>query len=300
MAVLGAAPLLASDSGGTSIRRVPLWTGARELGDLKANVEGKPARVLRVRSPQDHLLLMLVLDLTGDLTLVNPAREAMAAEIQGLPPETWVSLLRAQDGLRVISDPTPDHQAIVAAMQEVQVTGRAGLLESVEQSARLSSAVLEKSPVRVAVLYVTDSNIYNYREDYTNPVINPSDQSDLSRKFPEALIKEKTAKMAAALAETEAPIFVTHLAFLRDRLNEAYQTGLQQMAEATGGRAVFCRTVGDIPATMAQTFEHLRAMWAVDVELPAGTPRNFTVRLSADGAELQYRTRYATRRRGKE
>ena len=42
---------------------------------------------------------------------------------------------------------------------------------------------MRKSPVRVSVLYITDRNIYNYREDYTNPVINGSDPHDLSRVF---------------------------------------------------------------------------------------------------------------------
>jgi hypothetical protein len=278
------------------VRRVSAWSQATDLNPLTAKVEGRDVRVVRVRKPTEDLLLLVVLDVTGDLTLVDPARTAAVAEIEKLPAGSWVGVLRSQDGLRVLADPSPDRAAITAAIQSAPVSGRAGLLETIEPVAVLATQLLRKSPVRLAILYVTDSNIYNYREDYTNPVINMSDQRDLSRRFPEALIREKTAKLANALAETDSPLFVTHLAFLRDRLNEAYQNGLQQMAEATGGQAFFCRTQTDITDTIAQVFARIRGMWAIDIELPNSTPKNFTVQLSANGADLQYRTRFVRRK----
>jgi hypothetical protein len=279
-----------------AVRRISAWTAAADLDPLTAKVEGRDARIVRIRKPAEDLLVLVVLDVTGDLTLVDPARLAAVAEIEKLPAGAWVGVLRSQDGLRVLADPSPDRAAITAAIQSAPVSGRAGLLETIEPAALLATQLLRKSPVRLAVLYITDSNIYNYREDYTNPVINMSDQRDLSRRFPEALIREKTAKLANALAETDSPLFVTHLAFLRDRLNEAYQTGLQQMAEATGGQAFFCRTQTDITDTITQVFSKIRNMWAIDVELPNSTPKNFTVQLSANGADLQYRTRFVRRK----
>ena len=54
--------------------------------------------------------------------------------------------------------------------------------------------MVRKTYVRSAVLYITDSNIYNYREDYTNPVINYSDRGDLSRRFPEGLVREQVLR----------------------------------------------------------------------------------------------------------
>ena len=130
-------------------------------------------------------------------------------------------------------------------------------------------------------------------------MINMSDTRDLSRRFPEALVREKTAKLASVLSELDAPVFVVHLAFLRDTLNEAYQTGLRQMAEATGGQAEFCRAVGDIGETVKAMLGRIRDSWAIDVEIPPGTPRSFSVQLSAEGVDLQYRTRF-TARSGKE
>ena len=275
-------------------RRVTAWSAAGELASLQVKVEGRNSKVVRCKGPQDDLLLLVVLDLTGDLTLVDPARQAAVAEIEKLPEGVWVGLLRSQDGLRVLVDPTPDRAAVTAAILGAPVSGRAGLLETIEPSARLATKLLRKTGVRTAVLYLTDSNISNYREDYTNPVINMSDARDLSRRFPEALINEKSAKTGAVLGETDAPVFVVQLAFLRDRLNEAYHTGLQQMAEATGGQAEFCRTQGDIATTICVVFDKIMAVWAVDVEIPAGTPRNFTVHLSGS-SDVQYRTRFVMR-----
>lgn len=279
---------------GVGFRRVTAWSGAAELGTVQVRVEGRKSKVIRMKGPQDDLLLLVVLDVTGDLTLVDPARQAAVAEIEKLPAGAWVGLLRSQDGLRVLVDPTADRAAVTTGILGAPISGRAGLLETIEPAAGLASKLLRKTGVRVAVLYLTDSNITNYREDYTNPVINMSDARDLSRRFPEALINEKSAKIGAVLGETDAPVFVVHLAFLRDRLNEAYQTGLQQMAEATGGQAEFCRAQGDIATTIGVVFAKIMSAWAVDVEIPAGTPRNFTVQLSGAG-ELQHRARFVMR-----
>jgi hypothetical protein len=274
--------------------RVTAWLGDPPLdaGSIKATVEGEEAKVLSVRDPASPLLLNVVLDLTGDMALIGPAREALKTEIAALSSNVWVALLRAQDGLRVLTDPGPDRAGVNSQLDALDTTGRAGLLEAVQPAAELADRILHRSPIRTALLFLTDSNIYNYREDYTNPVVNPSDSRDLSRRFPEALIREKTAKLAAALNATDVPVFVHHLAWLRDRLNEAYQTGLQQIAEATGGSASFSRAPGDIAGDVSQICKKILSHWAVDLELPAGTKRTYSVQLSVEGREIQYRTKY--------
>jgi hypothetical protein len=255
-------------------------------------VDGKEAKVLAVRDPASPLLLIVVLDLTGDIALIGPAREALKTEIAALSSNVWVSLLRAQDGLHVLSDPGPDRAGVNTQLDTLETTGRAGLLEAVQPAADLAERILHRSPIRTALLFLTDSNIFNYREDYTNPVVNPSDSRDLSRRFPEALIKEKTAKLASALNATDVPVFVHHLAWLRDRLNEAYQSGLQQIAEATGGLASFSRAPGDIAGDVSQILRKMASHWAVDLELSAGTRRTYSVQLAVEGREIQYRTKY--------
>ena len=298
---LGAALPAAFAQRGAAVRRVTGWpangNGAQTAEALKsslaATVEGKPAKVVRVKGPGSELLLFVVLDLVGDLAFADPARQALIAEIRNLPAHAWAAVLRAQDGLRVAADPGPDPAAAIEAIETTQIAGRAGLLETVEPAVRLADALIARNPVRVAILYVTDSNIYNYREDYTNPVINPSDSRDLSRRFPEGLIREKTTALANTLAAYDAPVFIVHLAFLRDRLNEAYQNGLQLMAEATGGALSLCRTPNDVPAVIGAAFARILSHWAVDVEAPESAPRNFTVQLGASNVTLQHRTRFA-------
>ena len=306
LGLLAAASLRAADGAAYGAAaagrcRVTAWLGDPPLdaAGVKATVEGKEARVLTVLDSASPLLLNVVLDLTGDMALIGPAREALKSELAALSSNVWVSLLRAQDGLRVLSDPGPDRSVMNAQLDALETTGRAGLLEAVLPAAALAERILRRSPIRTAVLFLTDSNIYNYREDYTNPVVNPSDSRDLSRRFPEALIREKTAKLAAALNATDVPVFVHHLAWLRDRLNEAYQAGLQQIAEATGGLASFSRAPGDIAGDLSQMVRKIASEWAVDLELPAGTKRTYSVQLSVEGREIQYRTKYTLAPRAK-
>lgn len=273
-------------------RRIAAWLANGSTSGLKATVEGRQAAIERVLSPEDDLLLLLVLDMVEDIARISAAREAAAAAIEPLPSNAWVGVLSAQDGLRVLADPTPDRAAAIAAIQNAPTTGRAGFLETVDPAARLAASLAHKAPVRTAVLYLTDSEVGNYREDFTNPVINYSDTRDLSRRFPDALVREKSARLATALSPSDAPVFAVHLAFMRDRLNEAYQTGLQQIVEATGGQAWFCRNLTEIPGAIAAAFERIRAMYSIDLRLPEGLPKNATLQLSAPGADWQYRTRF--------
>ena len=278
-------------------RRITAWPDPTDalLGveSLRARVEGQPAKVLRARGPGDDLVLLLVLDMVGDLSRIDPARQALSAEISELPATTWVAVMRSQDGLRVLTDPTAERQKVIQAISGAQISGRAGLLETIEPAASLATGLLVKTTLRVAVIYVSDSDIHNYREDYTNPVINPSDYRDLSRRFPEGLVREKSSKLAATLAAYDAPVFIVHLAFLRDRLNEAYQNGLQAMADATGGSATFCRSPADIPGEIAQAFKRIRSHWAIDFETPDSAPRTFVLELTNGDLPLRYRARFA-------
>jgi hypothetical protein len=265
-------------------------------GSCKVSAAGQPARVVRVRDSASPLVLLVVTDLTGDMTLVDPAMQALTTEINGLSESSWAAVLRSQDGLQVVADPSADRAKTVEALKAIQVTGRAGLLETVEPAATLAAAMIARSPVRLAILYITDSNITNYREDYTNPVINYSDTRDLSRRFPEALIREKTSKLAESLAATPAPVFIVHLSYLRDRLNEAYQTGLQQMAQSTGGDATICRTLAEIPTAIADAFSRIGAHWAIDFQLAGETPASFDIAIECEGGEVRHRIRFSSRR----
>ncbi|MFN7997524.1 MAG: hypothetical protein U0Q18_28155 [Bryobacteraceae bacterium] len=283
------------------IIRVPVWVDSADTlspKDLSATLEGTESRILDVKGPGDDLMLLVVLDLASDLSLGEPAKEAVASAIERLPPRVFVGILRAQDGPIVLADPGPDRGPAISSVRDVPVSGKAGLLNTVETVTRLADSILAKAAVRVAVLYVTDSDVENYREDYTNPVINSSDAHDLSRKFPEALIQDKISKVAGVLAGRQAPLFIVHLRARSDRLGEAYQNGLKQLAEATGGSAIFCRSSEEIADAIQRGFRHITSSYCVTLALPDRTSRNVLLQLSAAGkANLSYRTRFMVKER---
>lgn len=244
---------------------------------FRVTVDGQAARVENVRGLGDSLILMLVLDLTGDAALVDAARKALAEQIEQLPPSAWVAVLKAQDHLQVLLDPTPDRESAAAAVRNYPNAGKAGLLDTLEPAARLGDSLLARSMARVAVVYVTDSNIYNYRDDYTNPVINSSDSRDLSRRFPDQLVKEKIQKLTDSLSGYETPIFFVHLDYRSDPINEAYQRGLLQLTDASGGAGAFCRSPGEIPAAVGRVIGQAASHWSLFVELPPGKSRTANV-----------------------
>jgi len=279
--------------------RISVWMNGSNGGatpltaqDFTARLEGQPARILALRGPADDLMVLLVLDLTEELGLAEIAKEALGSALPALPAKAQAALLRAQDGLRVLVDPTTDRAALTQAIQAQPVSGKAGLLDTVETASRIADSILEKAAVRLALVYVTDSNIYNYRADYINPVINYSDYHDLSRYFPEGLVKEKISKLEGKLASFEAPLFILHLSYRSDRMNEAYQTGLMQLAAATGGSSVFCRSRAEIPEAIANTFHSIASHYSLDIQVPERTSKVVPVQLESGGRALTYRSRF--------
>ncbi len=276
--------------------RVTVWPDTQaplETSELNATLNGSPAKIVAARGPQDDLVILLVLDLTQDLGLVQLAKEGLGASLDTLPEGTHVAVLRAQDGLSVVLDPTGDRAAVKKAIMDLPVSGYAGLLDTVETTARIADGMLDKSAVRVAVVYVTDSSIYNYQDDYINPVVNSSDSRDISRRFPEGLIREKISKLDGRLASFEAPLFVVHLSYRSDRMNEAYQTGLKQLAATTGGSSVFCRSRAEVSESIAATLAKVASHYSVVLRVPDRPAKVLQVQLENGGRTLSYRARFA-------
>jgi hypothetical protein len=275
---------------------LPVWfeggaPPARDRITVRLN-GGDPVRVARVLGPKDDLTILIVLDVTGDLALVEPARTALAGQIEALRPNELVAVLRSQDGLKVLADPSADRAAVNTAITGVPVGGYSGMLDTLEAAARVADAMLRKAAVRVAVFYVTDSVVSNYREDFTNPVINSSDARDMSRRFPEGLIRERVSKVEAGLSTLGAPVFFVHLAYHADRLGEAYQAGLLQLASSTGGDGVFCRSVAEVPEAVAKMMESIRGQSLVTVRAPAGLGRRpATVQVESEAKITGFRSR---------
>jgi hypothetical protein len=279
--------------------RVPLWSDGPtpiEAAHLQVQVDGRPAPILGLHGPQDPLMLLVVLDLVADLNEADLARDALIAALREAGPNVYVGVLRAQDGLRVLLDPTNDHDAVAQAILSFPVSGRPGLLETLETMSRLADAILEKARVRIAIYYITDSNIYSYREDFTNPVINWSDSGDLSRRFPEGLVRDRISKLAAKLSATQTPLFITHVEYRTDRLNEAYQNGLMQIASVTGGQAAFCRSNADIQPAIASMIKTILSHYSLDLKMPANAAENVAIKIESQNGAVTHRTRMRIKR----
>jgi len=295
-ATLAAQPPSSKPGGESPDILVPAWidTGVGLTQEtMTASIGGIDAPILALRGPEDDLVLLVVLDLTGDLSLVQVARQALDERIAQLRPNHYVAVMSAQDGLHPLVEPSGDRERTAAAILSQQVGGRSGLLNTVEQAAELGDAIGSRSGVRVAVLYVTDSDIQNYREDYTNPVVNSSDARDLSRRFSDGLVKERISRLVNGLTATQTPVFVVHLDYRTDRLNEAYQTGLMELARTTGGNVWFCRSLAGIPTEMNEAVDRAVNLWSVRVALPDPEARQIEVMLAFEqGGPLDYRSRY--------
>jgi hypothetical protein len=277
---------------------IPAWVeegGCGAAPKFEATFNGKPASVISQEGPGSDQLILLVLDFTSDPSLVEAAKEALTREVVKLPSNGWVGLLSDQDGLHVLTDPSPNREPLLEAINGLPTTGKPGLLETVSSALALADSILRKSPVRVSVLYITDGSIYNYREDYTNPVINGSDPHDLSRVFPDALIQDKISKLVGEVSGLEAPLMVVHISNRGDTLNRSYQNGLITLADAMGGRGQICRSVGEIPDAIAAAFTRISNSWRLTLEVPPRFHNTAQIHLSApckgEDARLSWRTR---------
>ena len=123
-------------------------------------------------------------------------------------------------------------------------------------------------------------------------MINQSDSHDLSRKFPEGLVRNRISKLTAKLATSQAPLFVVHLQYGTDRLNEAYQNGLMQLASTTGGNSSFCRSNSEIGPAIEGTFKSILSHYGLDLLVSAKKGENVTITLESPNNNLSYRNRF--------
>lgn len=285
--------------------KAPLWVEAdnEHLATLvppdriQAWLGDDPAQVRAVHPADGNLILLIVMDVVGDLIRVDAARQGLVEILNRFGPREFAGVLRAQDGLQVLLEPTSDRESLRDALLSLPVSGFPGLLESVEDAATLADRMLIQSDVRIAVLYITDGSIYAYRGDYTNPVINPSDGGDLSRRFRDRLIQERITSLLDSLMASSAPLFFLHLERERDSLNSVYQNGITQFAQATGGEALFCESVAQIRPYLEQIVQRVKNQQVVTLVPPDGVEGRVRLRLEVEGAKIDYREQFNVARR---
>ena len=274
---------------------VPVWLGngspAEPTADsFEAKFASVPTKVMSVRDSASPMLLFVAIDFSEALILTEAAKTALVQAVRNAKPQVYTSLLRIPEQPMVLLDPSTDREAFAETLGVLPMSGRAGFFEMVDVVAGVTDPVMRRNPVRAAVLYLTDSEIHNYRQDYTNPVINTADSRDLSRHFPDALIREKVSTLTNELLRTSVPIFVVHLNYRNDPLNEAYQTGIKRLAQATGGRSVFCRSIAEIPVAIGDMVNAIQAMDIVEVAVPDGVDGAVSLTLEYPSVPIESRS----------
>lgn len=272
----------------------PVWAGNAPAADLRpdsfaAKFGTAQAKVISVRDSATPMLLFVAIDFSEALILTEAAKTALTQAVREAKPQVYTSLLRIPEQPMVLLDPSTDREAFAETLATLPMSGRAGFFEMVDVIAGVTDPVMRQNPVRAAVLYLTDSEIHNYRQDYTNPVINSADSRDLSRRFPDSLIREKVSTLTNELLRTSVPIFVVHLNYRNDTLNEAYQTGIKRLAQATGGRSVFCRSIAEIPVAIGDMVNAIQAMDIVEVAVPEGVSGSVSLTLEHPSGPIEYR-----------
>ena len=262
--LLALAALLASQ-GSSEVFKTAVWHEgpAREMA---VSLGGEGAAVRSVQTVEDHLILLLVMDTVKFPDRVDAVRDALVAKLTSLGPKYFAGVMSAQDGLRVVLDPVRGRARLSEKLQSLDVRGVPGLMDVVEQVSEIADQTLASAEVRVAVLFVTDGEIEDYRGDYTIPVVNPSDSSDLSRRFRGQLILERIRSIVDRLEGAKAPLFFLHLARQYDSLNEVYQNGISEFSQTTGGSAVFVRGVQEIPAVVEQLLDEIAEHSVVTID----------------------------------
>ncbi len=260
------------------------WDGGKRQS-FKVFLEDKEVVIKSFQNPKSGSILLVVFDTVADLSRVDEARSALQDTFKDLNEQFWIGLLRAQDGLSVLQEPTADRAPLNEKIQSIEVIGKAGLLDTLEPVSQLATAILQKAAVRVSVLYVTDSGIGNYRADYLNPVINSSDSGDLSRRFSDRAVQERISRLSKSLNGFTVPLFILHLAHRGDTLNLAYQSGLERIATDSGGTAVFCRTNDEIRSSLLSLINRIRSSYVVTVDQPNTKRQSLKVRVEAQDAD---------------
>ncbi|MFN7946510.1 MAG: hypothetical protein U0Z53_14260 [Blastocatellia bacterium] len=273
--------------------KIPVWIESEDGSfrddakrqQFKIFIDDREVAIKGFQTSRSGTVMLVVFDTVADLARVDEARSALQAAIADLSDQYWIGLLRAQDGLTVIQEPTSDHKILNEKIGSVQVSGKAGLLDTLEPVAQLATAMLQKAGVRLSVLYITDSAIGSYRADYLNPVINSSDAGDLSRRFSDRAVQERMSRTVESLARFTVPIYVLHLVHRGDTLNLAYQSGLERIATESGGTAAFCRTSDEIRPALSGIINRIRSGYLLAIDPPNTKRKSARVRVEVQNDE---------------
>lgn len=153
-------PVFATDADATPVE-------PHQAEDFRLTQDGRPVSVTEFLEADSPLLLILALDTTGDRTYIDAVRESLTEFTRTLPANIQIMVLTINDGVKPVQNNTADKELLAAAIADYAITGRPGFLENVATVAANANKIFMRHPLRVATLFITDSDIYNYRRRYS-------------------------------------------------------------------------------------------------------------------------------------
>ena len=256
----------------------PVWN--LKSDQFTVRMDKEPVKVDFFLNPDAPVLIPLVFDTTGDLTYIDAMRKELRLFVDNLPPSIQLMVLTANDGLKVVQNNTSDKELLKKAILNYSIKGYPGLLENFLSVSDAMNKLVMKNKIKVCPIFITDSDIYKYRKQYTSADLNT-----------------EADRIKGKLKESFVPIFVLRLpSGGNDTFARNYEGIMRELARATGGEAEFPMGVPGVSTALAGTLHRIHGLYVVGWEsdqLKPGKEHKVKITVSGpDGQELDARVEY--------
>lgn len=237
-----------------------------------------PTSFLNFESP---VLIAVVFDTTGDMTYIDAIRKELVNFINVLPPGVNMMVLTANDGLKVVQKPTAKKDLLTKAVLNYPTKGYPGFLENVVSVAEYMDNALLNATIRIGILFITDSEIYKYRKQYTSGDL--STEADRDKQL---------------LQETFTPVFVIRLPIGNtDTLCRTYEGTIRDISRSTGGETEFILSPAGVSKALALSLHRIHGTAFVGYTPSEIKPKKeYKLKMEMSGlpadAKIEYKTSF--------
>ncbi|RMG47663.1 MAG: VWA domain-containing protein [Acidobacteria bacterium] len=235
-------------------------------GDFEVLEDGRPQRIVEVSTEERPILAAILIDSSGSMKdRIAAAQEAACRFIAGLRDGDRAFVIAFDEDVYLIQPVTGDRDALCAAVRSTEAVGGTALFDALDAAYRV---LYREKAERRAIVVLTDG------EDT---------ESRLDRK--------------ALLTEARVSDVVVYAIGLDVPLLSGARRGLVEIAEETGGRALFIEKPDELGDAYAAIAEELRSLYQIvyasDNETLDGRFVTVEVRLPGRrGLEVRHRKGY--------
>ncbi len=256
----------------------PVWN--LKSDNFTVLMDKEPVKLDFFLNPDAPVLIPLVFDTTGDLTYIDAMRKELCRFVDSLPPIIQLMVLTANDGLKVVQNNSSDKELLKKAILNYSIKGYPGFLENFLSVSDAMNTLVMKNKIKVCPIFITDSDIYKYRKQYTSADLNT-----------------EADRIRGKLKESFVPIFVLRLpSGGNDTFARNYEGLMRELARATGGEAEFPMGVPGVSTALAGTLHRIHGLYVVGWESDQIKPgKEHKVKITVtgpDGQELDAKVEY--------